>query len=92
MKQITNSKKCTEVDTSEIYISWNDMKLDTFGNVRSYNETVKNMCKPIDGMTNIFLTGTDFEDFLLGIELLTFNSLLFCCRCLLFNDRVHANM
>ena len=59
MKPITNSKHCTEVDSSEIYISWNDMKWDTFGNVRSYNESVRNMCKPSDGTTNIFLTGTD---------------------------------
>ena len=59
MKPITNSKQCTEVDSSEIYISWNDMKWDTFGNVRSYNESVRDMCKPSDGTTNIFLTGTD---------------------------------
>ena len=59
MKTITNSKQCTEVDSQEIYISWNDMKWDTFGNVRSYNESVKDMCKPSDGTTNIFLTGTD---------------------------------
>ena len=60
MKHITNSKQCTEVDSSEIYISWNNMKWDTFGNVRSYNESVKNMCKPLDGITNIFLSGILF--------------------------------
>ena len=57
MMEMTNSKKCTEVDTSDIYISWNDMTWDTFGNIRSYNESVKKICKPLDGITNIFLTG-----------------------------------
>ena len=60
MQYFTNSKKCTEVDISEVYISWNNMKWDTFGNVRSYNESVKKMCKPLDGITNIFLSGILF--------------------------------
>ena len=58
MQNFTNSKECTKVEFSETYISWNESKWETFGNVRSYNESVKNMCKPIDGVTNIFLTGT----------------------------------
>ena len=61
MKLLTNSKHCfgMEVPPGQLYLGWNDMKWDTFGNVRSYNESVKDMCKPSDGTTNIFLTGTD---------------------------------
>ena len=89
MKPITNSKQCTEVDSQEIYISWNDMKWDTFGNVRSYNESVKDMCKPSDGTTNIFLTGTIMN----YSAILNLNQdLLYVFRCVPINERVHANL
>ena len=42
---------------SELYLGWNDMNWDLFGNVEMYNEPKKDMCRAFENNTNILLTG-----------------------------------
>ena len=51
------SKLCTGHNSSDLYLSWMEMKWRTYGNVRIYNETRKNMCKYLDSSGFIILTG-----------------------------------
>ena len=57
MKRLTNSEECTVEDKYQVYLAWNDMQWDIFGNITQYNEPKKDMCKRKDNITNIFLTG-----------------------------------
>ena len=59
MTRLTNSKHCfgMDVPTRELYLGWNDMKWDTFGDIEVYNEPKKDMCRAFENNTNILLTG-----------------------------------
>ena len=46
-----------DVPARELYLGWNDMKWDTFGNVEVYNEPKKDMCRAFENITNVLLTG-----------------------------------
>ena len=57
MKRLTNSEACIVQEDYQVYLTWNEMKWDVFGNVTEYNESNKNMCKLKENITDIFLTG-----------------------------------
>ena len=58
MMKITNSEHCVVDESSDLYLSWNDMKWNKFGNISRYNETKGKMCQIRYNISTIFLTGT----------------------------------
>ena len=58
MIRITNSRQCTVQDKNEdAYLTWDNMKWEISGNVRTYKESRRNICKYQDGITDILLSG-----------------------------------
>ena len=57
MKKMTNSENCVLGESSNLYLSWNDMKWNKFGKIREVNETKGTMCKIRYNITTMFLTG-----------------------------------
>ena len=72
MKRLTNSEECTVEDKYQVYLAWNDMQWDIFGNITEYNEPKKDMCKRKDNITNIFLTGKKFSKFQKVMKIILF--------------------
>ena len=63
MIRLTNSKECTDTENHpDIYMSWNQMDWNIFGDVRVYYESRQLMCKVSDGVTRIYLTGRGMLD------------------------------
>ena len=61
MIRLTNSNECTAENHQDIYMSWNQMDWNIFGDVRVYYESRQLMCKVSDGVTSIYLTGIKNE-------------------------------
>ena len=58
MIKLTNSKHCTvENGVGDMYLPWNDIQWKVVGNVSSYNESKRAMCKISDGIDNFMLSG-----------------------------------
>ena len=59
MKQITNSTDCdgSFIDENRVYLTWNEMDWTTFGNIKSYNVSLREMCTPKDAVKITYLTG-----------------------------------
>ena len=56
MIRMTNSRQCTVENDTNVYLAWDDMKWEISGNVRTYNESRRNVCKYQDGITDILLS------------------------------------
>ena len=66
MKSITSKKgECIYglENDNEVYLAWNDMKWELFGNVEEYNVSSSELCKEYDGLTNVFLPGSSLQEF-----------------------------
>ena len=57
---MTNSRQCNVENDTNVYLAWDDMKWEISGNVRTYNESRRNVCKYQDGITDILLSGIIF--------------------------------
>ena len=57
MRKLTNSEACTVQEDYQVYLTWNEMKWDVFGNVTEYYESNNDVCKLKENTTDIFLTG-----------------------------------
>ena len=80
MMKITNSEHCVVDESSDLYLSWNDMKWNKFGNISEYNETKGNMCQIRYNITTIFLTGMSFSVTKAILESNIFVNWSVCCQ------------
>ena len=61
MKDLTDPSVCSNPDQYPVYLGWDDIEWEIFGNVHQYNISKKEVCPMTDGSVKFFLPSIVFQ-------------------------------